>query len=302
MIHFEIISDLKDAENVWRLLSPNNTLSDTWEFKQCFAKYDNFPLHFILGKDDSQECIGLLALQKNTEKKYLEFFGGSWMEDNKIFFKPGNEKFAKEFFDQIKEPAHLIGINGTDDYSKALPLDDYKYQLDITKYKNYQDFIADKFNSKTQSTFRRKFRKIEEELPMEFVENQKQDIEMLFEYNMRTFGEDSSFNVPNRKEIYRDILDLPFKIHMLSIRSKDVVEAVSLNVEYNGVLYYLNAGSNNIEIPNLGSYTIMKAMEIGINNGLKIFDALMINYNWKERWHFDKIPFNKFDFMNIQEV
>lgn len=297
MIHFEIINDLKDAENVWRLLSYNQTLFDTWEFRNCFAKYYNFEPYFILGKDDSGECIGLLPLQFNSEKGYLEFFGGSWMEDNKIYLKPGFEQFAKEFYEKIDKPAHLIGINGTDEFSKSLPIDDYKYQLDISYYKNYLDFIADKFNSKTQATFRRKFRKIEEELPMEFLLNQEQDIEMLFDYNMKTFGEDSSFNVPFRKEIYRDILKLPFKIHMLSIRSNGIVQAVSLNVEYNGILYYLNAGSNNMEIPNLGSYTIMKSIEIGINNNLKIFDALMINYNWKERWHFAKIPFNKFDYL-----
>lgn len=294
MLSFEIISDLEQAKNLWQQFTYDQTLFDTWEFRYCFYKYFNFPIHFILGKDESNEYVGLLALQRNTTEGYLEFFGGSWMEDNKLFIKQGYEQEAQSFYAQINEPAHLIGINGFTDYEKGLVLDEYKYILPISNYNSYQDYITDKFNKKTQQTYARKFRKIESLNP-ELLMNQAQDIEKLIEYNLITFGQDSSFHSPYRKEIYRDMLALPFNKYLLSIKIEGQIEAVCLNIEYKGTMFYLNAGANNQKIPNLGSYIIMQAIDIGIKNKFIAFDALMISYNWKERWHFNKIPFNKFD-------
>jgi hypothetical protein len=295
MLTFEIISDLDQARALWSEFSYDQTLFDTWEFRHCFYKYFNFPIHFIVGKNDSGEKVGLLALQRNTNEGYLEFFGGSWMEDNKLFIKPGYEHEAQAFYSQINEPAHLIGINGGSDYEKGLVLDEYKYLLPISNYNSYQDYISDKFNKKTQQTYARKFRKIESLNP-QMILNQDPDIEKLIDYNIQTFGEDSSFHSPYRKEIYRDMLSLPFNRYLLSIKINDQIEAVCLNIEYKGTMFYLNAGANNQQIPNLGSYIIMQAIDIAIKNKFNTFDALMISYNWKERWHFNKIPFNKFDY------
>jgi len=295
MISFRVVTNLDEAEKLWRQFSFNQTLFDTWEFRYCFYKYFNYPIKFIVGVNEQGEDIGLLPLQQNIEKSYLEFFGGSWMEDNKVY--TSNEHLADIplYFQQINEPAHLIGINGQDEFSKGLPLDDYKYVLDLTHYSSYWDYITEKFNKKSQQTFKRKFKKIEELNPV-IILNQDHDLDKLIEFNLKTFGQDSSFHAPFRKEIYRDFLSLPFNKHMLSFRINEEIQAVCLNIEYRGTLFYLNAGANNTDIPNLGSYAIMKAIEHGINNKLQLFDALMISYNWKERWHFDKIPFTKFNF------
>lgn len=293
-INFQVVSDFEQAKQLWEKFSNNELLFDTWEFRNCFYKYDNFPIYFIVGYDQG-EPIGILGLQRNTEQNYLEFFGGSWMEDNKVLVKSGYEGAIPNFYAQIQETAHMIAINQADQFTQGLPLDDYKFQLDLTNYKTYTDFIEDKFNKKSQDTFRRKIRKIEEN-KIEIIENNDADIETLIEFNLKTFGDDSSFINEKRKSAYRDFLNLSFEKHLISIKVNDVLQSVSLNLKHNGIMYYLNAGSNNEEIPNLGSYTLLTDIQKSIDLGCKTFDALMISYNWKERWHFNMIPYHKFNF------
>jgi len=293
-INYQIITDPDQARQLWEQFSSNELLFDTWEFRNCFYKLDNFPLYFIVGYDQGAP-VGLLGLQRNTEHNYLEFFGGSWMEDNKVLVKAGYEAAVPDFYAQIKEPAHLIAINSPDVFSQGLPLDDYKFQLDLTNYKTYWDFIEDKFNKKGQDTFRRKIKKIETN-QIEVIENNNPDIEKLIEFNIKTFGDDSSFNNEKRKIVYRDFLNLSFEKYLMTIKVNGVIQSVSLNLKHNGIMYYLNAGSNNEEIPNLGSYTLLIDIQKSIDTGCRIFDALMISYNWKERWHFNMVPYHKFNF------
>jgi len=294
-IKFIKIKDFDECKKYWDILSPKITLFDLWDFRYCFYKYDNFPLEFIVGIIDDQP-IGLLPLQLNTEKGgTLEFFGGSWMEDNKVFINPKYFDKTEMFFNQIdpNDKALLIGINSPDKFCSTLELDDYKYQLDLTNYNSYWDYINDKYNKKGQDTFKRKFKKIEQS-EIEFIENETEDLDLLISLNIKNFKEDSSFNDEKRKLIYKDFINLGLEYHLITIKVNGVKQAVSMNIVYNGVFYYLNAGSNFEEIPNLGNYTIMNDIAKAIKLKCKVFDALMISYNWKERWHFNKIPFTKF--------
>jgi len=292
-LNFQVFTNIEECEKFWKKFSFNSTLFDLWDFRYCFYKYDNYPLHFIVGFL-GQEAIGLLPLQFNSDEGYLEFFGGSWMEDNKVFIDGQHSDLIEKFFEQIHNKANLIAINNQDKYCSSLPIDEYKFQLDLINYSSYWDYIQDKYNKKGQDTFKRKFRKIEQN-EIEFVENNPEDMDLLIELNIKNFKEDSSFNNDKRKLIYKDFLQLGLEHHLITIKVNGVKQAVSMNIVFNGVFYYLNAGSNFEDIPNLGNYTIMNNIGKAIELKCKIFDALMISYNWKERWHFNKIPFNKFE-------
>lgn len=292
-INFQVATNLDECKEYWEKFSPNITLFDLWNFRYCFYKHDNFPLHFIVGFLKS-EPVGILPLQLNTDQGYLEFFGGSWMEDNKVFIDEKYLDLIEKFFSQITDKANLIAINSKDVFCSALPIDEYKYQLDLTNYSSYWDYIRDKYNKKGNDTFKRKFKKIEQN-SIEFIKNNPEDMELLIEFNIKNFREDSSFNDEKRKLIYKDFLNLGLEHHLITIKVNGVKQAVSMNIVYKGVFYYLNAGSNFEEIPNLGNYTVMNDIGKAIELKCKIFDALMISYNWKERWHFNKIPFTKFE-------
>jgi hypothetical protein len=292
-ITFRFVSSLDESKILWDQFSDKETLFDLWNFRFCFYKYDNFPIKFIVGMVGG-EAIGLLPLQLNTKENYWEFFGGSWMEGNKVYIKPAFNKYIESFYRQIPDSAKLIAINQDDSFSQSLPVDDYKFKLDISKYQSYWDYIIDKYNPKGQKTYKRKIRKIEEQ-KVELLMNNFEDIDLLISLNIKNFGDDSSFININRQKIYKDLLISDFEVFLQTIVINGKKEAVSLCIKYNEVMYYLNAGSNYEAIPNLGNYKIMLDIDTAIKEKCKTFDALMISYNWKERWHFDKIPFTKFE-------
>jgi hypothetical protein len=100
---------------------------------------------------------------------------------------------------------YLQYIKNTDPVSSALPLKDYKYTLPLTGYKTYEDYSADKYadHGETRRTLGKKIRRFEQE-PLSIVKNNLADLELLFEFTNKMFGDNSSFICrPFHKEIYR---------------------------------------------------------------------------------------------------
>ena len=128
------------------------------------------------------------------------------------------------------------------------------------------------------------------------VENNYKDLDLMFELNIKTFEEKSSFNKPYRTEAFHDLLKLNFDIYMLSYIINNKKEAVSFSIKYNDVYVYINAGTNKEAISNLGTYNIYKNIDKAIKTGSKIFDAGLEDLGWKERWHLEKNP--QYDFIN----
>ncbi|HLL61074.1 MAG TPA: hypothetical protein VK338_05125, partial [Candidatus Nitrosocosmicus sp.] len=143
-LSFEIIKSLDTAQYYWDLLSPGESIFDEWDFRYCFYKKLNLPLFFYVGFTKNVP-IGLLPLQYSTIDDCLEFFGGDYMEDNKIFIKYGYEKNIIDFYKSINQPAALIEISGDDPYTKSLPIDDYTYFYNLTNIAHTNQFIDNNF-------------------------------------------------------------------------------------------------------------------------------------------------------------
>ena len=108
-LSFKVIKDLSQAKAIWQQLSPQKTLWDDWDFSYCFYKYYNWELFFYTGYLDGQ-IVGVLPLQYNPEKKFLEFFGGNYMEENKILVKKDCQQFIPDFYKQVDKEAELDDI------------------------------------------------------------------------------------------------------------------------------------------------------------------------------------------------
>ena len=107
-----VVKDLPEAERLWQLLSPQTTIYDSWEFRYCFYKYFNFELFFYVAYDDATP-VALLPLQYNSDTGWLEFFGGdNYMEDNRVFVKPGYESIIPKIYASVDRPAKLEFIIG----------------------------------------------------------------------------------------------------------------------------------------------------------------------------------------------
>ena len=150
MIEIKIISDLEEAKKLWNLLSPEETIYDLWAFRYCFYKYENYSLSFITAYDNN-EPVALLPLQYNEKDKCLECFAEEFMEESRPFFKYGYEYLISELYNKIERTAKLYDItenSETDEFTKAMPLEDYKYFLPLENYKGFSDFLNDRMNAK----------------------------------------------------------------------------------------------------------------------------------------------------------
>jgi hypothetical protein len=132
--------DPAQAEKLWRLFSPQETIYDDWQFRALFHKYHQHELQFYVGYQND-EPVGFLPLQYNAIEKHLEFWGGSYMEDNRVFIKTGFEQYIPEFYKNIPSKATLGYIRGTDPFTTQLPLEDYKYILPLQGISSIEDFI-----------------------------------------------------------------------------------------------------------------------------------------------------------------
>ena len=140
MIRFELIEDLDVAKEVWNRFSPSLSLYDLWDFRYIFYKYKPAKIQFyVLYENDSP--VGLFPLQKNLEDGYLEFFGGSYMENNQVFTRPGDESYRETLYNQITELTHLEYIIGDDKATQALPIMDDKYFLTCSKVNTLEDYF-----------------------------------------------------------------------------------------------------------------------------------------------------------------
>lgn len=287
-LQFEYISDIRKAEKAWREFSYQENIYDNWDFRYCFYKYFRFPLSFRIASVD-EKSIGLIPLQLNTEKKHLEFFGGSFMEDNRFFVRRGYESFIPKFYASIDEPARLEDVIGADPFEKALDIFEYKYVADLDGIKTLDEYLEKTFKTRMIKKLKKRFDAVDS-LGVEVIENRFEDIEAMMDLNVKMFGSESSFLKPHRREIFRDILKLDLEFHMLSFIVKGRLEAVSLAFRYKDTFVGINAGVNKEEYPDLSTYTILTKLKKAIAIGCKKYDAGLEDLGWKENWHFEKIP------------
>jgi CelD/BcsL family acetyltransferase involved in cellulose biosynthesis len=294
MLRFEIVQDSEKIKELWNTLSPKETIYDDWEFRFCFHKYFQYPLVCHVGYEDDQ-LIGMLPLQLNTDKNYLEFFGGDYMEDNRVMIKAGYGKYIPEFYKRITEPAHLSLIRGEDQFTASLPIQDYKYVLSLAGYTNVDEYLEASFHGETRKTMKKKARRVERE-GMELLENNFADIEKLFEYNRGMFGDGSSFNDrPHHTEIFHDLLQPHFIPQLLSFKVAGQLQGVSLALLYNKSYAYVTLGIAPNAIRDLSNFINLKNIERALALGAKEVDSFTGDYGWKERWHFSKIPQHKWE-------
>ena len=287
-LKIEVISNIEEAKNIWNKFSPNNVICDDWNYRYCFYKYYNYPLYFFIGLD-KEEIIGLLPLQFNEDKKCLEFFGGGFMRDNRVFIKAGYEDCISQFYSAINQHTKLKSIVGEDQFTKSFDVYKYKYIAEVIDISSADDYLNKNFKTRSRKKLKNKLKLIEPLKP-KIIINNYEDLDLMFELNKKSFGEKSSFNKQCQRESFRDLLKLNFDIHLLSYIIDDKKEAVSFSIKYNDSYIYVNSGSRKNEVFNLGSYIIYKQIERAIEVKAKFLDAGMGNLGWKEIWHLEKTP------------
>ena len=287
MFSIRAVSDISEAQKIWQKISPQRNIYEDWNFRFVFYKYFNYPLEFYVGEEDG-EIVGLLPLQFNSDEGYLEFFGGSFMEDNHVFIKPGFEGRIPEFYAAVKSKARLEDIIFDNDFVQMSFMEN-KYIIKLDGIAGADDYLAKFFSSKTRKKIKKRNEEMEA-LGIKVSYDEASDLSELIRLNKEAFGAESSFNKPYRKEIYRDLLESAFRTITVSASIGGKKQNVSLAIAYKDAFVSFSVGNNKDDFPDLGHYMFLKRVERALALGCRIYDAGLGDLGWKSRWHLEKIP------------
>lgn len=284
-----LIQDPEQAKLAWNRFSTNESLFDCWDFRLAFHRQYDAELCFYVAYE-RERPVALLPLQYTRRKNLLEFLGGYWMEENRLFLVEGCQLTISDFVPEFRFPYRLAAMEESSARPLDLPLEDYKYVFGLEGLTGSEDFICAAFPAGRRNSIRQRMQKVERN-SVRLVRNSLADLELLFELNIASFGADSSFNSPENVGFFRWICNSDHNVQLLTLLINGEKVAVSLSLIHNGIYYGLNSGSNKTKIPNSGSYLTLQNIENAIRNGCRQYDALMGSYNWKENWRFQKIPY-----------
>lgn len=295
MIEIKEINDLETAKILWNKLSPAETIYDLWDFRFCFYENDPQPLRFLAAYDEG-EAVALFPLQYNQELKCLEFFAENFMENNRPFFVPGyeylNERFYAYDFGTIVK---IYDLDGIDEFTKSLPLEDYIYYLDINDLSSFDDYLNKAFpNGHKRANFKRLFTNLERDHKLQVEYDNFNDLEVIMDLNVRKFGEESYLRTPQERQPFCDLLKLPLDWRAITLIVDGRKIAGSLSVIYQGTYYYLIVGSDISETPDAFKYLTKANLELALKEKAKIFNCSLGDCNWKSHWHLEKLPQYKF--------
>ncbi len=290
-LKFEYISDFQECERLWEVFSPHRDIYDEWDWRHTFYKYFASPLKFIVGYDADRQ-IGILPLQYDTQEDFWEFFGGPAMESNAVWVRPGYESFIADFFKAAGEPVWLDYLAGDHDYTRSLHLDDYGYELDLTDYGGADDFIERHLDGKTRKHVRASWRAFNLLNP-KIKHGRWKDLNKLFALNEKVFGVESSFLDAYEKDVFCDLVRLPYHWDIFSVEIENKTVAVALAVIFKGKYHFLAVGYNR-EIKDLGAFINLQNIEEAARARARVIDFGYHNCGWKERWNLQKKPYYQY--------
>lgn len=296
---FKIVSDETEAKGLWESFSPNQTMDDDWNFRLAFTKNLNLPLHFIVGFDN-ETPIGLLPLQQNqntgiskkvlaTEKPFLEFFGGVDTDSNIIFLKPGYEDSQDQFLDQIKTYAVLSDLAEPIKYNnQEAEFYHDKFTLNLTDFQSFDDFLLKNFDGKSRQRLKNRMNKLFKEYDVQIELGTKEDLDKMYGFSIQRFGETSSFNLPERQQLYRDLFD-QFETDFFVIKLNGEVKAGSFAIKFKNTYTSINNGYD-FEVRDLAKILAATQIKRAMEQGFKIYDGGKGDNGWKEHFHLTKVP------------
>lgn len=296
---FRVISDPAECKKFWEEFSPNRALDDSWDFRMTWIKNLNFKLHFIAGFD-GETIVGLLPLQENTnsgiskkvlntDKPFLEFFGGVDTDSNVIFLKFGYKEAEREFLNQVKDYAVLSDLAEPLNFkgSQAEHYND-KFTLDLTQFQSFDDFLANNFDGKSRQRLKNRINKLYKEFSVEIEQGTTVDLEKMFDFSIKRFGENSSFNMPYRREVFKNLLE-NFETDFFVLKLNGEVKAASFAIKHNETYTSINNGYD-LEVRDLAKILAATQIKRAIEMGFKIYDGGKGENGWKEHFYLTKIP------------
>lgn len=280
-----IIDDIKEAQRAWEALSPKQTVFDDWNFRYpFFISSAKTPCFWAAYEQDT--LVGLLPLQR-TDSGAHEFFGGRFMYNNRVWTKSANKTACETLWREVTPPAMVWGL--AEQVPAHTSETEYQYSMDLTDAHDFEDYLVKHLNSKYRSNLKRKI-KLAQEYQVTVRASEPADLEALIKWNLKNFGEASTFHKPLRQQIFRNLLTARFTVRLLGFLVDGEPVGASLSIFYGNTYTYINSGSDRERFPHLSTLITHANVTDALAFGAKTFDAGLDDLGWKESWGMAKTP------------
>jgi len=286
---FKIVSDIKQAEKLWKTFSPNRYFWDLWDVRQCFIEGANYPVHFIVSYTN-EEISGILPLWHDLRDNSYYFIGGEFPENNQFFIK--DKRQIPLFLKQCPPKTYLYYLQPDDkDFFNGTTDDLEKYFLNPPDYSNLDNFIKT-FSKKHRNNLKHDLRIIQENGYTAIINNYPSNIiSLIKDYNIERFGEESFFGDAGFVKSMEKLLTFAKKNgleQVITIEKNGQTVGAVLAVYYNKI-YTMIIGGSNPKINNLGKLLMFKHFENAFSLQAQTID-LMSGGGWKDLWHLPHYP------------
>ncbi|MBP9759458.1 GNAT family N-acetyltransferase [Candidatus Dojkabacteria bacterium] len=287
---FKEFENIKDCREIWDSLVDIKTIYDEWDFRIAFI--GNNLIHFKVAYDNGLP-VALLPMQFNPKKNSLEFFGGNFMENNRIYVKNGFEHLRKELIESIQEKVILRCIMPEDEFIETLPIDDYTFRLNLENFDTLESYFMF-VPKKLRNNFRKAVKNVTPLNPS-IDYNSYDRLDDLISLSKKSHGETTLFNDPDISGGFYNLLKTNFNITVTTIEFENIPQSVSIAVEYGDTYYALMSASNREFVSGIGTFEKLKDIEYAIDHKFKFIDMARADCNWKEVWKFPKYPLYSYE-------
>jgi CelD/BcsL family acetyltransferase involved in cellulose biosynthesis len=195
---------------------------------------------------------------------------------------------------RLSGPIHLISIPAEQGAPAQLPIDDYRYFIDLEKIGYSIDVFFARFSSKHRKNLRHDLEKLTQGR-CEVYHNRIEDFAYMVEQNIRR----------NENSFFLDGWFLNgFKRMVLAAKESNELEMLSICVD--GTLasvhvailhrseYLVLLGGNDPNIQNIGKLMMLEHIKNAISKKAKIIDFMSTDTGWKRLWNLDAEPVYSF--------
>jgi len=290
-MEIKIYKNLNDCRKLWNGLSPDNSLFDRWDFRQCFYNKSESDPYFLVGKK-GKDILGLAPLNRSKNTNQFTYFGGWFPERNSFFVKEG--AILSELLQRCPDNTLLEGISPEEGKYYKFDDDEYTFYIDLARYGYSFDKYFSSFDRKKQKNFKRDIKSI----PKYKVHvNRLRDFKRMVELNIKQFDEESIYNDKNTRGSIEKMFKLAHSsnlLQMISVEINGKTEGIDVGILFGKYYHVITGSSNNQKIPNLGKLMTVLSIKNAISKKSRYVDFLASSGYWKNQWNFDKEMLFKF--------
>ena len=301
MLNVRICEDLKEAERIWRAHWPENHIFDLWDVRACFQNVFNHPPHFLVAEENGA-VEGLMALSWIEDEEYFGHFPGetyqgkTWLEQNRILAR--DSKILRALVRNIPGGTRLrYLVRDSILFGDEAPVEDETgYSFSPAKYDYSFDAYFQSFSPKSRKKLGKELSRFHE-AGASFHDDRIQDMDLMFQMNLDSYGETSFFSNPMFLGSFEKLLLWLHSKGMLRITTvmcNGEVAAVDVGSVWNSS-YTVLAGGVNPNFPGVAKLINFHHMEWACRNRMKTVDFLCGDYGWKERFHLSPRPLYKIE-------